>query len=59
MATVRNASPVAQHIPSLGLTVAPGATFDCPDEVAAELVERPDFDKPTPRKPAPGKSKES
>jgi hypothetical protein len=59
MATVLNVSSVAQLIPSLGLTVAPGASFDCPDEVAAELVERPDFAKPTPPKPAAGKSKES
>ena len=61
MATVRNASPVAQTIPSIGLTVAAGATFEAPDEVAAELVARPDFDTPAPtRKPAPlGKSKES
>ena len=59
MATVRNASSVTQTIPSLDVTVAPDDTFECPDEVAAELVERPDFDTPTPKKPATGKSKES
>ena len=51
MATVRNASTVAQTIPSLGVTVEPGETFEAPAEVAAELVERPDFERPTsPRK---------
>lgn len=59
MATVRNVSTVAQLIPSLGLTVAPGDEFDCPDEVAAELVDRNEFALPTPKKPAAGKSKES
>lgn len=62
MATVRNASTVTQTIPSLGVVVAPGETFEAPDEVAAELVERPDFDTPpAPKstKPASGKSKES
>lgn len=59
MATLRNASTVAQHIPSLNVVVAPGETFECPDDVAAELAERPDFAKPTPPKPAAGKSKES
>lgn len=51
MATVRNASTVAQTIPSLGLTVAPGETFEAPTDVAAELAERPDFERATaPRK---------
>lgn len=51
MATVRNASTVAQTIPSLGVTVEPGETFEAPADVAAELVERPDFERPTsPRK---------
>lgn len=51
MATVRNASPVAQTIPSIGLTVEPGDTFECSAELAAELVERPDFERPSaPRK---------
>lgn len=53
MATVRNASPVAQTIPSIGLTVEPGDTFECSAELAAELVERPDFERPSaPRKKA-------
>ena len=63
MATVRNASPVTQTIPSLGLEVPAGETFEAPADVAAELVERPDFDKPPAPKPtkspASGKSKES
>lgn len=51
MATVRNASAVAQTIPSLGLTVAAGDAFECSAELAAELVERPDFERPvSPRK---------
>ena len=60
MATLRNVSTVAQSIPSLGLTVAKGDTFECPDDVAAELAERPEFAVPTTtKKPAAGKSKES
>lgn len=51
MATVRNASAVAQTIPSIGLTVPAGETFECSAELAAELVERPDFERPSaPRK---------
>lgn len=59
MAIVRNASPVAQTIPSIGLTVDAGDTFECSAELAAELVERPDFDTPTTKSPTKGKSKES
>ena len=59
MPTVLNASTVAQTIPALGVTVPAGETFECSEELAAELIERPDFAKPNPpRKPA-GKSKES
>ena len=51
MATVRNASPVTQTIPSLGLVVPAGETFEAPADVAAELVERPDFERASaPRK---------
>jgi len=59
MATLRNVSPVAQSIPSLGLIVAAGDPFECPDDVAAELAERADFAVPNTKKPAAGKSKES
>lgn len=60
MATVRNASPVAQTIPSLGVTVEPGDTFECPADVAAELVERPDFERPkAAAKKAPAKTSAS
>jgi len=59
MATLRNASAVTQTIPVLGVSVEPGDTFECPAGVADELAERPEFAKPTTKKPAAGKSKES
>lgn len=43
MASVRNTGPVAVSIPSLGVDVAPGATFTCDGDVAAELCARPGF----------------
>lgn len=46
MPILRNASTVTQTIPALGVTIPPGATFECPAEIAAELAERPDFERP-------------
>jgi len=57
VATLRNASSVTQSIPSIGLIVAPGDTFECSAELAAELAERPDFERPKrgARKASPAK----
>lgn len=53
MAKVLNTTKSVVSIPALGLDVEPGAEFDAPDEIAAELVARPGFAEPPKPKATP------
>lgn len=42
MKTIRNISPLGGlEIPALGRVIEGGAEFDCPDDIAAGLLDQP------------------